>query len=135
MGNHGPWRGAGPPINPELRRNFDVAGLPQGDELLRYLDGLGRSDEMLQMLLTGLQRRYSEGVLAFYGDHLPSLPRAFRHFSFDEIGSDYVVWRGSAAVARPLDLPAHRLPRIIIDALRAKEAIDIKGTSALVAAR
>ena len=23
MGNHGPWREAGPPINPELRRNFD----------------------------------------------------------------------------------------------------------------
>ncbi|MBV9377817.1 MAG: LTA synthase family protein [Alphaproteobacteria bacterium] len=135
MGNHGPWRAAGPPINPKLRRNFDVAGLPQGGELLRYLDGLGRSDEMLQILLTGLQRRHGEGVLAFYGDHLPSLPHAFRHFGFDEIGSDYVVWRGSTTVARPLDLPAHRLPRVIIDALRAKEAIDIQGASALVAAR
>jgi hypothetical protein len=64
---------------------------------------------------------------------LPSLPHAFRHFGFDEIGSDYVVWRGSATVARPLDLPAHGLPQIIIDALRAKEAIDIQGSPALVA--
>ncbi|MBV9686450.1 MAG: LTA synthase family protein [Alphaproteobacteria bacterium] len=134
MGNHGPWRAAGLPINPELRRSFDVAGLPQGGELLRYLDGLGRSDEMLQILLTGLRRRHGEGILAFYGDHLPSLPHAFRHFGFDEIGSDYVVWRGSTTVARPLDLPAHRLPRVIIDALRAKEAID-KGAPATVAAR
>ena len=55
MGNHGPWREAGPPIDPELRRNFDTAGLPQGGELLRYLDGLRRSDEMLQILLSGLQ--------------------------------------------------------------------------------
>src|SRR6516162_7527626 len=134
MGNHGPWRTAGLPINPELRRNFDADGLPQGGELLRYLDGLGRSDEMLQILLTGLQRRNGEGVLAFYGDHLPSLPHAFRHFGFDEIGSDYVVWRGSTTAASPLDLPAHRLPRVIIDALRAKEAIDVRGGSALAAA-
>ena len=134
MGNHGPWRTAGLPINPELRRNFDADGLPQGGELLRYLDGLGRSDEMLQILLTGLQRRNGEGVLAFYGDHLPSLPHAFRHFGFDEVGSDYVVWRGSTTAASPLDLPAHRLPRVIIDALRAKEAIDGRGGSALAAA-
>ena len=101
MGNHGPWREAGPPIDPELRRNFDPTGLPQGGELLRYLDGLRRSDEMLQILLSGLQRRRREGVLAFYGDHLPSLPQAFRHFGFDEWGSDYVVWRGAADGSTP----------------------------------
>src|SRR5437868_13778572 len=67
MGNHGPWREAGPPINPELRRNFDAIGLPQGGELLRYLDGLRQSDEMLQFLLTGLQCSQREGVLACYG--------------------------------------------------------------------
>lgn len=134
MGNHGPWREAGLPINPELRRNFDAIGMPQGGELLRYLDGLRRSDEMLQILLTGLQRRHGEGVLAFYGDHLPSLPNAFRHFGFDEVGSDYVVWRGSATDMRQLDLPAHRLPRVIVDALRATGAIDGQGSPALVSA-
>src|SRR6516225_4620684 len=113
MGNHGPWREAGPPINPELRRNFDGTGLPQGGELLRYLDGLRQSDEMLQILLTGLQRRQREGVLSFYGDHLPSLPKAFRHFGFEEVGSDYVVWRAGAAAKQQLDLPAHRLPRVV----------------------
>jgi phosphoglycerol transferase MdoB-like AlkP superfamily enzyme len=134
MGNHGPWREAGPPINPELRRNFDANGLARGGELLRYLDGLRQSDEMLQILLTGLQRRHREGVLAFYGDHLPSLPHAFRHFGFEEIGSDYVVWRSSATDTRQLDLPAHRLPRVVIDALRATGAIEAQGTPALVSA-
>jgi Sulfatase len=135
MGNHGPWREAGQPINPELRRNFDAIGLPRGGELVRYLDGLRRSDEMLQILVTGLRRRHSEAVLGFYGDHLPSLPHAFRHFGFEEVGSDYVVWRGSATDTRQLDLPAHRLPRVVIDALRATGAIEAQGTPALVSAR
>ncbi len=135
MGNHGPWREAGPPIHPELRRHFNAIDLPRGGELLRYLDGLRQSDEMLQLLLTGLQRRHREGVLAFYGDHLPSLPHAFRHFGFEEVGSDYVVWRGGAPDTRQLDLPAHRLPRVVVDALRATGAIEGQSTPALVTAR
>lgn len=132
MGNHGPWHAAGVPIDPELRRNFDAMGLPQGGELLRYLDGLRRSDEMLQILLSGLQQQHREGVLAFYGDHLPSLPHAFRHFGFDEWGSDYVVRHGNASPARQLDLPAYRLPKILLDALRETGAIDGRGASAFV---
>jgi hypothetical protein len=132
MGNHGPWREAGPPIDRELRRSFDPTGVPQGGELLRYLDGLRRSDEMLQILLSGLQQHNREAVLAFYGDHLPSLPLAFRHFRFDEWGSDYVLWGGAASPARQLDLPAYRLPRLIVDALQAAGAIDERGTRAPV---
>src|SRR5208283_2701369 len=97
MGNHGPWREAGPPIDPGLRRKFDATSLPQGGELLRYLDGLRQSDEMLRMLTEGLERRRLDGLLAFYGDHQPSLPLAFRHYGFDEWDSDYVLWHGSAS--------------------------------------
>jgi len=123
MGNHGPWIEAGTPIDPELRRMFDTTGLPQGGELLRYLDGLRRSDEMLQILMEGLAECRRDGVLAFYGDHLPSLPRAFRHFGFEESCSDYVLWQGPACSARQLDLPAHLLPGMIIEALRERGAI------------
>jgi len=132
MGNHGPWHEAEAPIDPELRRNLDAMSLPQGGELLRYLDGLRRSDEMLQILLSEVQHRHRDAVLAFYGDHLPSLPRAFRHFGFDEWGSDYVVRHGTASPARHLDLPAHRLPKIIMDALRETGSIDGRAAPALV---
>jgi hypothetical protein len=118
MGNHGPWGREGPAIDAGLARQFDPNGVPQGGDLLRYLDGLRRSDEMLEILVEGLERRGGGGVLAFYGDHLPSLPRAFAHFGFAEWSSDYVLWPGGARPARRLDLPAHRLPQLIKDALR-----------------
>jgi hypothetical protein len=119
MGNHGPWRESGPPIERDLRQNFDPTGVPHGGELLRYLDGLRRSDEMLQILVSGLKQRDERAVLGFYGDHLPSLPQAFGHFGFDERGSDYVVWGRAARQSRQVDLPAYRLPRLLMDALRA----------------
>lgn len=125
MGNHGPWRLAGPSISPGLARCFNSDGVPQGGALLRYLDGLQRSDEMLEILVEGMERRGRDGVLGFYGDHLPSLPQAFAHFGFDEWTSDYVLWPGGATPPRRRDLPAHRLPRLIIDALRLRRAISL----------
>ena len=53
MGNHGPWREAGPPINSELRRAFNSIGLARGGELLRYLDSPRQSDEMLRFSWLG----------------------------------------------------------------------------------
>jgi hypothetical protein len=134
MGNHGPWLDAAAPIDAELSRTFDPTAHRQGYELLRYLSGLRRSDEMLQILMNGLGRQRHDGILAFYGDHLPSLPHAFRNFGFDEEGSDYVLWRGDAFPARRLDLPAHGLTGMIIDALYARGAIGGRCASAGVPA-
>jgi hypothetical protein len=125
MGNHGPWRPAGPAIAASLTRRFDAEGVPQGGELLRYLDGLRRSDEMLEILVEGLERRGRDAILAFYGDHVPSLPRAFEHFGFDEWTSDYVLWPGAAPPPCRLDLPANRLPQLVIDALHIRRAISL----------
>jgi Sulfatase len=123
MGNHGPWFEAETHVDPDLSRALDPTRLPQGGELLRYLHGLRRSDQMLQILMDGLAGNGCEGILAFYGDHLPSLPHAFEHFGFAEWGSDYVLWRSDPSPSRRLDLPAHRLPGVIIDTLREKGAI------------
>jgi hypothetical protein len=134
MGNHGPWLETGPAIDPDLARRFDVAGLPQGGALLRYLDGLARSDMMLQVLLESLRPRRGDCLFGFYGDHVPSLPHAFRHFDFDEWASDYVLLDGATRRAQRLDLPAYRLPRMILDRLRQKGAIEEDLTTALGAA-
>jgi phosphoglycerol transferase MdoB-like AlkP superfamily enzyme len=134
MGNHGPWRLAGPAIEADLSRQFDPLGVPQGGDLLRYLDGLRRSDQMLEILVEGMERRGRDGVLVFYGDHLPSLPRAFAHFGFDEWTSDYLLWPAVSRPPRRLDLPASRLRQLIIDALRERRAIDLPAmaTTALI---
>ena len=122
MANHGPWPETGPPIDPAIAGLFDPAAVPQGHALLRYLDGLRRSDEMLQILMKGLEQRRSPAVLGFYGDHLPSLPQAYAHFGFDEPHSDYLIWPGEKGVApRRCDLPAHRLGAVIVDALLGRQ--------------
>lgn len=114
MGNHGPWLAKGPPLDPVVAGLFDPAEIPDGGGLVRYLDGLKRSDEMLQILVAELQRHGPPAVLAFYGDHLPSLSRAFAHFGFAEASSDYVIWDGSGAAQRR-DVQAHQLGQLVID--------------------
>jgi hypothetical protein len=115
MGNHGPWLAKGPPIDPVVSSLFDPAEVPDGASLLRYLDGLRRSDEMLRTLMAGLERRKAPALLAFYGDHLPSLGGAFAHFGFVDSSSDYVIWPCAAGPQRR-DLQAHQLGRLIVDA-------------------
>lgn len=134
MGNHGPWFEAGPPIDARLRQRFDPAGLPQGGQFLRYLDGLARSDEMLRILAEGLGPRGHDGVLGFYGDHQPSLPQAFGHFGFEEWASDYVLMDGMASSPRRLDMPADHLPRVILDRLRERNTVAGRRAVALGAA-
>ncbi|MGH7039031.1 MAG: LTA synthase family protein, partial [Stellaceae bacterium] len=135
MGNHGPWSGPWPPGSPApdpvLRRLVAETGLEGDGELLRYLDGLSRSDAMLDILVRGFAERGCGGLLAFYGDHLPSLPRAFRHFGFDEWASDYVLWRNGAGRPHRLDLPAHRLSGLILDTLYARRPAAAEAAGAL----
>ncbi len=118
MENHGPCLPstlATPPEPPAA-----LAGMPQAEEFARYLDGLRHSDRMLQILRDGLAERHAKAVLAFYGDHLPSLPRAFRWLGFDEPQSDYVIWSGGKGAARRADVPAHRLGGMVVDVALAK---------------
>lgn len=116
MDNHGPWHDSGP-LDPDMAAVLNPEDLPQREQLLRYLDGVRRSDRMLQILAEGFEERRSDGMLAFYGDHLPSFPQAFAYFGFDEPHSDYVIWPGRAAAAAPLrvDIPAHYLGRAVAD--------------------
>jgi hypothetical protein len=95
MGNHGPW-------------------LEKGAEWACYLDGLRRSDEMLSCLIEGLERR-GDGLLGFYGDHLPSLPRVFADLNFDDWRSDYAIWSAAGDAPCRRDLLAHELGRTIVD--------------------
>jgi len=120
MGNHGPWLAKGAPIDPSVAALFDPAEVPGGAGLQRYLDGLRRSDEMLRVLMSGLEERNSPALLAFYGDHLPSLSDAFAHFGFAQSSSDYAIWPAAiwpnAGGPQRRDLQGHQLGRLIVDA-------------------
>lgn len=133
MGNHGPWLENGSRLAPELDGILGEEAVPKGGDLLRYLDGLRRSDEMLRLLTEGLARRHPDAVLGFYGDHLPSLPKVFEHFGFVEPHSDYLIWRPDAAAApRRLDLPAHAFGRAIVDLALAEPFEHSTGAAAMM---
>lgn len=113
MGNHGPWLNA--KLDPGFAAQLDPVVVPEMTALLGYLDGLRRCDEMLRVLMDGLSARYPNAVLALYGDHLPSLPRAFDHFGFTDLHSDYVIWPGGGSSPRRIDMPVHRLGQALVD--------------------
>lgn len=95
MGNHGPW----------LRKSA---------EMECYLEGLAQSDAMIRILIGSLEERCSDAVLGFYGDHLPSLPRAFAMLGFDDWRSDYAIWSRGGEPRRQ-DLAAHELGHLVAD--------------------
>lgn len=113
MGNHGPW----------LRKDA---------ELECYLDGLVQSDAMLRTLIDGLERRCPDTVLGFYGDHLPSLPRAFAALGFDDWRSDYAIWSRDAAPRRR-NLAAHELGRLVADIALSSRKSALRGETAGIA--
>ena len=121
MGNHGPWFGKEP-------AKSMLADIPQAAEFARYLEGLGRSDEMLRILIDGLEDRRSDAILGFYGDHLPSLPAAFAHLGFDDWRSDYAIWSSAGGPAIRCDLAAHELGgEVVADALEARQPLVFDG--------
>ncbi len=116
MENHGPWRAKGPPLGDELAPG--IAADAHYTALRRYLAGLRKADAMLAGLTASLGARGEPAVLAFYGDHLPSLPAYFDEFAFADGRTDYLLWRSSGGAGARRDLRAHELPALILDALR-----------------
>jgi len=74
---------------------------------------------MLGIFAQALTMRSEPGVLAFYGDHLPSFPAAFAALGFRDRDSDYVIWSPQVNEGRRRDLAAHELQAAILDATSA----------------
>jgi phosphoglycerol transferase MdoB-like AlkP superfamily enzyme len=115
MENHGPWHAAPDPADLGLAPAFPA--LPDADGLRRYLKGLQSSDEMLRILTEGLQAGEG-GMIAFYGDHVPSFPAAFAALGLADRRTDYLVWQAGRDGGYRRDLAAHDLRGTIVEALR-----------------
>ncbi len=113
MENHGPWLGAGelPTTNllPEI-------GLPSGAKLAleRYVQSLRNADEMLGILTATLSNEGTEGLLAFYGDHLPAFRQTFDTLGFSDLRSDYLIWSPASASAARRDIAARELQAALL---------------------
>ncbi len=90
-----------------------------GVALGRYLKGLMGADAMLDILTEAFRRQARPGQLVFYGDHLPSLPRAFEAKGFTDNRTDYLIWQTEAGDGPRRDLVAHELPGAILRSLDA----------------
>jgi hypothetical protein len=103
VANHGPW--------PDLGTGGAASALACPG-LDGYLAGIAGSDAMIEPLVQAL-RRHGDGVLGFFGDHMPTLPLGPEN----GIATDYALWRATAT-APPIhvDLPAHRLGEAVLDA-------------------
>lgn len=108
MENHGPWN-LGPPREVKVDLAPGVPRAAQHAELLNLLAGLRGTDEMLGLVADELSLSSAPGLLALYGDHLPSLPLTFKEIGFRDTDTDYVVWTPSGGDGKRCDLPIQRL--------------------------
>ena len=87
--------------------------------LERYLRSLRSADQLLNVLTEALGNNRMPGVLAFYGDHLPALSSSFKQLEFDDLRSDYLLWRPGINKATHRDIRAQDLADVVLDALLA----------------
>ncbi len=89
MENHGPWTAtdaAGVRLIPP------TLSVPESERLglESYMRSLGNADRMLGQFCDQLQ---DAGVVAFYGDHLPSFPATIEQLGLNDLRSDYLILR------------------------------------------
>lgn len=116
MENHGRWSADrfGDAVEP---RAAAAAAAPLGSLALEhYLRHLRNADQSLDDIARYLGARHRPGVMCVYGDHLPSLPNAFRTAGFHDTDTDYLVWSTTPAPAIRVDIAAEMLGRVVLDA-------------------
>ncbi|MFA7430298.1 MAG: LTA synthase family protein [Rhodospirillaceae bacterium] len=113
MENHGKW---------ELDRLAAVAPevvdapLLGSPELAMYVRHIANADAMASRLTAALDTSPRDSVFCMFGDHVPSLPDAFRAADFHGGRTDYVVWRKGRPQVRALNIGADALGRLVLDA-------------------
>lgn len=101
MENHGPYHLE--KVRPGDGENCYVEPPPAGcADLTVYLRHLANADRMIGDLVQTLSERQREGLLCFFGDHVPSLPKVYETLGHADNRSDYLIWRSTGPDARPL---------------------------------
>ena len=95
MENHGPLHLEKPdPVDQQLF--YKGENQPEGcDDLTVYARHLSNADQMAAMLRQQLHNDSREGVLCWYGDHVPIMADVYRHLGEPSGLTDYFVWTTS----------------------------------------
>lgn len=113
MENHGKWEmDRLSAVAPEVIQ----APLLGSPELAMYVRHVANADAMAGRLVDALEAAPRDGVFCMFGDHVPSLPKAFNEAGFRSGRTDYVVWRSGRPQVRSLDIGADTLGRLVLDA-------------------
>lgn len=118
MENHGPLH-----LENVVRgeaAQYLTAPLPAGcDDLVIYLRHLVNADRAVACLTKGLANRSRPGILAMFGDHVPSMDAVFAKLGAPEGYTDYLIWRSdeiTAPVRAPTTLKVEDLAARILAA-------------------
>jgi hypothetical protein len=111
MEGHGPWDSGD-----QLALPPSLAGVAEHEPLSRFLFRQREADRAIPVLTTALRARLGRGVLAFYGDHQPSLPKAFAATGLEDERTDYMIYRSDGVTGRRRDMAAHELAEAVREA-------------------
>ncbi|MGJ8514038.1 LTA synthase family protein [Carnimonas bestiolae] len=95
MENHGPLHLERQPEEPQqwLHRPLDKGC----EDLSVYLRHLHNGARMVERLATTLQEQQREGILCFYGDHVPIMDKTYQRLGEPDGFTDYFIWSTSGA--------------------------------------
>ncbi|GHB11337.1 LTA synthase family protein [Salinicola rhizosphaerae] len=116
MENHGPLHLETP--DPSVAERWLEGGVTKGcEDLTVYLRHLHNTDSMLARLRDSLTRGERPGMLAFYGDHVPIMPKVYAQFGEPDGLTNYFIWQSEPNTGDNvrMTLPADKLGLIIYD--------------------
>ena len=116
MENHGPLHleQANPGDDDRL---YQTQPPPGWEDLTVYLRHLANADRMLGDLAGLLNSRPRPGLLCWFGDHVPSLPKVYEDLAFTDASTDYLIWSGAWDGPPAVALDAHQLPQALLAGL------------------
>jgi hypothetical protein len=118
MENHGPLHLE--KTQPEDVKNFYHEPPPANcDDLTVYLRHLNNADKMISALQISIGRYSSNGILAWYGDHVPIMPNVYDVLAYPDGRTDYFIWANDKAKSNRVqeikNIPARELGMMLIE--------------------
>lgn len=105
MENHGPLHlEAAPPQPDQWYQQAPGSGC---EDLAVYLRHVHNCSLMVKQLSETLEQQHRDGILCFYGDHVPIMDKTYRQLGNPDGTTDYFIWSTTGterACEKPLDI-------------------------------